>query len=66
MKINKEIFKKLKIRKSIFSYQDIRIYNRTNSQIEKAIRCWKKNGLIMRIGWNRYKILEEDVKQVAN
>ena len=57
MKANREIFKKLKIEKNIFSYEDLRKLNRTSSQINKAIRTWKKNGLIIRIGWNKYKIL---------
>jgi len=62
MKVNKEIFKKLKITKSIFNYQDIRNFGRTSREVNKAIRCWKKNGLVERIEWNRYKILEKDVK----
>jgi len=65
MRINKEIFNTLKIAKSIFSYQDVREFGRTSKEVNKAIRCWKKNKLIERISWNRYKILEEDVKQVT-
>jgi len=65
MRINKEIFNTLKIAKSIFSYQDVREFGRTSGEVNKAIRCWKKNKLIERISWNRYKILEEDVKQVT-
>jgi hypothetical protein len=65
MRVNKEIFNKLKIAKSIFSYQDVREFGRTSREVNKAIRCWKKNKLIERISWNRYKILEEDVKQVT-
>lgn len=56
-KINKKIFKKLEKEKTIFSYQDIREFGRTSGEVNKAIRCWKKNGLIKRTGWNKYKIL---------
>ncbi len=62
MGINKEIFNTLKITKSIFNYQDIREFGRTSREVNRAIRCWKKNELIKRIGWNRYKVLEEDIK----
>jgi len=65
MKINKEIFKKMKKSKLIFNYQDIKNFGRNHSQAQKAIRCWRKNGLIKRIGWNKYKILEKDVKQIT-
>jgi len=57
MKVNKEIFKKLKMAKSIFNYQDVKNFGRTHSQTQKAIRCWKKNRLIKRLGWNKYEIL---------
>jgi len=57
MKVNKEIFKKLKIAKSVFNYQDIKNFGRTSREVNKAIRCWKKNRLIKRIGWNKYEIL---------
>ena len=53
-----EIFNKLKITKPTFIYQDIRNFGRTTSQANKAIRCWKKNGLITRTGWNSYSILK--------
>ncbi len=56
-KINKKIFKKLEREKAIFSYQDIREFERTSGEANKAIRCWKKNGLIKRTGWNQYKFL---------
>ena len=45
------------MKKLVFCYKDIRDFGRTYSQVNKAIRCWKKNGLIERIGWNKYKIL---------
>ena len=61
-RINKEIFKKLKVTKEIFICHDIRNFGRTYPQAQKAIRCWKKNGLVKRIGWNRYRILEEYIK----
>jgi len=61
-KINKKIFKNLKKDKKVFSYEDVKKFSRTSCQVKKAIRCWKKNGLIERVGWNRYKILEKDVK----
>jgi len=61
-KINKKIFIKLKKDKIVFSYKDVKKLGRTSCQVNKAIRCWKKNGLIERVGWNRYKILEKDVK----
>lgn len=64
-KINIDIFKRLKNKKKIFSYQDIKVFGRTHSQSQKAIRCWKKNRLIKRIGWNKYKILEECIKEVT-
>jgi len=57
MNINKVIFKKLNMAKSIFNYQDIKNFGRTHSQAQKAIRCWKKNNLIKRISWNKYEIL---------
>ena len=57
MKINKEIFDKIKNSKTTFSYQDIKDFGRTHSQAKKAIRNWKKNKLICRIAWNKYKIL---------
>ncbi len=57
MKINKEIFKKVRMNNTTFCYQDIKNFGRTHSQAQKAIRCWKRNNLIQRIGWNRYKIL---------
>jgi len=61
-KLNEEIFKKLRKRKLIFSYKDVREYGRTSGEINKAIRCWKKNGLVERIDWDRYKMLEEYIK----
>ena len=57
MNINRVIFKKLTMAKSIFNYQDIKNFGRTHSQAQKAIRCWKKNNLIKRISWNKYEIL---------
>mgnify|MGYP006293886757 FL=1 len=57
MKINKEIFKKVRMNNTTFCYQDIKNFGRAHSQAQKAIRCWKRNNLIQRIGWNRYKIL---------
>jgi hypothetical protein len=57
MNINKEIFNKLKMKNKNFCYQDIRDFGRTSSQANKAIRCWKKNNLIERVGWNNYRIL---------
>ena len=56
-KINDEIFKRLKKKKAIFSYQDVRDFGRTSGEVNKAIRCWKKNRLIERIGWNKYEVL---------
>jgi len=58
MRINKEIFNKLKTNKSMFICQDVKNFGRTTSQTNKAIRCWKKNGLITRTGWNLYSILK--------
>lgn len=60
MKVNKQIFKKLKNTKSIFGYKDIKKFGRTHSQAQKALRCWKKNKLIKRIGWNKYKFTNRD------
>jgi len=62
MKKNKEIFKKLSMTKPLFNFQDIESFGRTNAQVHKAIRCWKKNKLIERVGWNRYRILQENVE----
>ena len=57
IQVNKEIFNKLTKTNSIFTYQDIKDFGRTSSQANKAIRNWKKNNLIQRIGWNKYKII---------
>ena len=60
-RIDKEIFGKLKGRREIFSYGDIRSFGRTSRQANKAIRNWKKNGLIERIGFNQFKILNQEI-----
>lgn len=56
-KINKMIFEELKRKKGVFSYEDIKKFGRTSREANKAIRNWKKNNLIKRIGFNRYEII---------
>jgi hypothetical protein len=61
-KINKKILKRLKTEKIFLSYNDIKAFGRTTCQVNKAIRCWKKNRQIKRVSWNRYRILKKDIK----
>ena len=62
MKINKEIIDKLRMNGISFSVKDIRKFDRTSQQAQKAIRCWKKNNLIKSKGWNKYDILDKNVE----
>ncbi len=55
--INKKIFKQLRRKKRAFSYEDIKKFGRTSREANKAIRNWKKNNLIKRMGFNRYKVI---------